>query len=78
MKTQEPRMAMSETERQAAYRVRLEAAGKMVIRVVVSRDFAARLRRMARDDVTRGGPVLEKALAALEAAESGASGMPST
>ena len=66
-------MAMSQNERQEAYRARLEAAGKTVLRVVIQKDAAARLRRLARGDVSRHGPVLEKALVALEAR----GGMPS-
>ena len=66
-KTPGPIMAMSQNERQEAYRVRLDAAGKVVIRAVVPKETAARLRRLAHGDVSRHGPVLEKALAALEA-----------
>lgn len=66
-------MALTDNERQASYRERLVAADKTILRVTVTKDVAARLRRMARDDVSRAGSVIAKALDALEMMEGGAS-----
>lgn len=64
-------MALTPQERQATYRERLAAVDKVIIRATVARDVAAKLRRMAHNDVTRTGAVIAKALDALEAMESG-------
>lgn len=60
-------MAQNDAKRQQTYRERLKEVDRTVIRLVVDRTVAQRLRRMARHNVTRQGSVLAKALDALEA-----------
>ena len=63
-------MAQTEVERQLTYRQRLAAVHRTVIRLVVSKDVAGRLRKSWRTTtVTRSGAVLAKALDALERLE---------
>lgn len=62
-------MAQTEVERQLTYRQRLAAVDRTVIRLVVSKDVAGRLRKLAHNNVTRSGAVLAKALDALERLE---------
>lgn len=65
--------AHTDAERQESYRARLDAVGKTVVRLVIRKEDAARLRRMARGDVSRQSAVLVKALDALEGLASGKS-----
>jgi len=62
-------MALTPQERQVTYRNRLVAADKVIIRATVAKDVAAKLRRMAKNDVSRTGSVIAKALDALERSE---------
>jgi hypothetical protein len=59
-------MAIAEVERQQRYRERLDAVDKTIVRIVVAKDVARRLRSLAHGDVSRQGAVLTKALDALE------------
>ena len=59
--------ALTDAERQQAYRARLDAVGKTVVRLVIRKEDALRIRRMARGDVTRQSAIIAKALDALAA-----------
>ena len=63
-------------ERQVAYRQRLAASGKEIVRIILPCDVAAELRRLARNDVSKTGDIVAKALTALERVEIGAESTP--
>lgn len=69
-------MTKTVQQRQVAYRQRLAAVGKEIVRVILPCDVAAELRRMAHNDMSRTGDIVVKALAALERVENGAAPTP--